>query len=133
MTKPKPIRDRGLFTPTPTSEPATDGLFTNTPNPHTKQKTPKPRPARWRDEDMPLRPGDIITVGLTNGRAPIGQVTAVNDHCFRLNDRFTSSVIVVAWWQVSEFGPVARKRGDHGYDMEPLLTFHGDWQNTHRW
>ena len=96
-------------------------------------KPPAPRPPRWRDEDMPLRPRDVLAVGLTNRRAVIGRVTGVNDHVFRLDgysprlDRFNAGVIVIGWQQVVEFGPVARKRGDYSLNMDPLVEFQRQW------
>ncbi|MFF0822484.1 hypothetical protein ACFYUR_19145 [Micromonospora haikouensis] len=147
--------DRDMLTPAPTGDLPDTGLFANAPAPRPRRTQPaspdpdgglfaedrpakrtpprKPQP-RWRDEDMPVRPGDVLALGLTHRRAVIGQVTAVNDHCIRLNsysprlDRFTAGTVMVGWQQIDEFGPVARKRGDLSLVMEPLLTWADDWQ-----
>ncbi|MEU7978325.1 helix-turn-helix transcriptional regulator [Micromonospora sp. NPDC049081] len=97
-----------------------------------RQLSRKPYP-RWRDEDMPLRPGDVIAVGLTHNRAVIGEVAGVNDHAFRLNqynrtaDVFNTGTTVIGWQQVEEFGPVARRRGA-AWMMQELLRWAENWQ-----
>ncbi|MFI2663356.1 hypothetical protein [Micromonospora carbonacea] len=150
--------DRDMLTPAPTGDMPATGLFANTPaskprraatrspdpapselfaedrTPAKRTTAPRSRPPRWRDEDMPVRPGDVLALGLTHRRAVIGQVTAVNDHCIRLNsytprlDRFTAGTVMVGWQQIDEYGPVARKRGDLSLVMEPLLTWAESWQ-----
>ncbi|WP_405099620.1 hypothetical protein [Micromonospora sp. NBC_01412] len=81
---------------------------------------------------MPLRPDGVLAAGLTHHRAVIGQVVAVNDHCFRLashswpDDGFHSGVVVVAWSQVVEFGPAAGRRGGR-LDTKPLTDFTNAW------
>jgi hypothetical protein len=132
---PPPPPPSGLFTNTPTRKQnrtpdPVEGLFTDQPD---TKPARKPRPPRWRDEDMPVRPGDVVALGLTHHRAVIGQATAVNDHCIRLNsysprlDRFTAGTVMVGWQQIAEFGPVARKRGDSSLVMDPLLSWAENW------
>lgn len=113
-------------------------LFAPQTNPPTRtERRPTPRPRRWRDEDMPLRPGDVIAVGLRHHNCVVGQVAAVNDQCFRLNqynrggDTFNTGVAVVAWSQVEEFGPVARKRGA-AWLMQELVAFQTAWTEGKR-
>lgn len=125
----KPDPDKELFA-SPSPHEVDPPLFTN--RQPTPRRSPSARPPRWRDEDMPLRPGDVIAVGLRHGNCVVGQVAAVNDQCFRLNqynrggDVFNTGVAVVAWWQVEEFGPVARKRGA-AWMMQELATFQAAW------
>lgn len=130
MTKPE------LFADTLPREVDAPLFAPNPDSPARVKRKPAPRPPRWRDEDMPLRAGDVIAVGLDSGRCPIGQVAAVNDHCFRLNgytlrgNRFTAGIIVIGWRQVVEYGPVARRLGDYSHDMDPLLTYSEAWQDA---
>lgn len=131
MTKPTPT-DRGLFTLAPTSEPATDGLFTNAPTPTRKRSARTSRPAPPSNRRHILHPGDLVAAGLHHHTCPVGTVTNVTEHGFRLNlhDRDgnpTSGVAVVMWTQVIQFGPVIPNGGKA--DVGPLLAFRTDWEN----
>lgn len=135
--------DAELFADTPTpkprrtpraDDPGTPLFAENRPAKRTPPAARKPYP-RWRDEDMPLRPGDVIAVGITHNRVVFGEVTAVNDHAFRLNgysplrNQFNTGTTIIGWRQVVEFGPVAdRRTEDHSLIMEPLLEWADNWQ-----
>lgn len=113
-------------------------LFAPNPDSPTRiKRKPAPRSPRWRDEDMPLRSGDVIAVGLRHGNSVAGQVAAANDHCFRLNlfpalnGKFTGGLAVIMWSQVVEFGPVAARRGA-GWDWEPLAAFRTAWTEARK-
>ncbi|MER7166797.1 hypothetical protein ABT336_12135 [Micromonospora sp. NPDC000207] len=149
--------DHDMLTPAPTGDMPDTGLFANTPAPKSRRTRPastngdpilfaearpakrtpatprKPQP-RWRDEDMPLRPGDVIAVGLDNGRCPVGRITGVNDFYIRLalyswiTRRFTAGEAVLRHGQVREFSPLAVQDDDDVYDMEPLRQFQVAWE-----
>ncbi|MFJ8690223.1 hypothetical protein [Micromonospora wenchangensis] len=84
---------------------------------------------------MPLRPGDVLAIGLTHDRVVFGEVTAVNDHAFRLNgysptlNRFNAGITIVDWRQVAEYGPVADRNDDHSPIMGPLLDWAERWRS----
>jgi hypothetical protein len=88
---------------------------------------------RWRDEDMPLRSGDVLAVGLDNGRCPVGMVAAVNDHYLRLDlyswltREFGAGTAVVGHGQVRGLSNLAVQDGDGVYLMEPLRQFQIAW------
>ncbi|MFG1846852.1 hypothetical protein [Micromonospora carbonacea] len=85
------------------------------------------------DELMPLRPGDVLAVGLDNGKCPVGIVTAANADMFRLDlyswplGRFTAGTMVIKFEQVQEIAPLAVQDDDGVYQMEPLREFQTSW------
>ncbi|MEV5819374.1 hypothetical protein AB0L22_09375 [Micromonospora haikouensis] len=153
--------DRDMLTPAPTGDLPDTGLFANAPVSKSRRTRPastdgdpilfaedrpakrtpatprKPQP-RWRDEDMPLRPGDVLAVGLNNSRCPVGQVEGVNDFYVRLTlyswplGRFTAGTVVIRHGQVHEFSPLAVQDDDGVYQMEPLRQFQMAWTEGQR-
>lgn len=85
------------------------------------------------DTSMPLRPGDVLAVGLDNSKCPVGIVAAVNNDMFRLDlyswvvRRFTAGTIVIRFEQVREFSPLAVQDEYDVYQMEPLAEFQKAW------
>lgn len=120
-------------TPNPTRTRTADSvneLFADTPD---KPRRNKPRPARRRDDELILRPGDIVAAGLHGHACPTGRVTAVTDHGFRLNlyDQHgtpTAAVAVVMWTQVVRFGPVITS--GEARSVEPLCMFRAGWESN---
>ncbi|WP_341719857.1 hypothetical protein QQG74_09225 [Micromonospora sp. FIMYZ51] len=96
----------------------------------------KPQP-RLRDEDMPLRPGDVLAAGLDNGRCPVGKVSAVNDFYIRLNVyswsacTFTAGTAVIRHDQVREFSHLA-EQVDGVHVMDPLAEFQTAWTEANQ-
>ena len=82
---------------------------------------------------MPLRPGDVLAVGLDNDRCPVGVVTAVNEHAFRLDlyswplGQFSAGTAVVRHEQVREFSDLAVQDDGGVFQMDPLAAFQTEW------
>lgn len=83
----------------------------------------------------PIRVGDVFAA-ILDGRCPVGMVTAVDGHAFRLDlyswavRRFTAGTLIVRHDQVREFSPLAQQDGGGVYDMEPLRQFQLAWDAT---
>lgn len=87
---------------------------------------------------MPLRPGDVLAAGLTDGRCPVGIVTAVDGHGFRLDlyswvaRRFSAGTAIVRHGQVREFSDLAVQDDGGVFQMDPLAVFQKAWTEGQR-
>lgn len=90
------------------------------------------------DVDMPLRPGDVFAAGLADGRCPVGIVTAVNEHAFRLDlyswvtGGFSAGTAIVRHEQVREFSDLAVQDDGGVFQMDPLAAFQRAWTEAQR-
>ncbi|MFJ1539228.1 hypothetical protein ACIODS_11865 [Micromonospora chalcea] len=124
--------------PDPIDPPRDAILFPPNPNPTRKATPRQAAKPRYRHDETPLRPGDVVAVGLDNGRCPVGQVEAVSGLYFRLNlyswpvGRFTAGTAVIRHGQVREFSDLAVPDGDGVYQMDPLAAFQTRWTEQHQ-
>lgn len=87
---------------------------------------------------MPLRPGDVLAAGLDNGRCPVGIVTAVDGHSFRLDlyswplGQFSAGTAIVRHEQVREFSDLAVQDDGGVFQMDPLAAFQKAWTEAQK-
>ncbi|MFG2046054.1 hypothetical protein ACGFIW_01320 [Micromonospora sp. NPDC048935] len=88
---------------------------------------------KYRKDVTPVRPGDVLAVGLDNDRCPVGMVDAANNFYIRLNlyswvtGEFSAGTAIVRHEQVREFCTLAARNDDGEFQMGPLAAFQKLW------